>query len=225
MAEWVKKYEGFSSRERMLIVAVLLFVLYFLMDQLLLSGLNTTQQSRQDTLSKLQQERLQLETQITLFSDLSSSDPDKAKKQQVQVLTSDLERLDDSLSKLSVGLIPADELPVMLQQALAQARDLSLIEVQTLPITQLSLQGKVLNKDYSAFKPAADDQPAGVYKHPVAIHVKGSYFDIKRYIEALENLSWRLYWQELNYRVVDYPNAQAILQVYTLSTEEGAFSE
>jgi MSHA biogenesis protein MshJ len=39
----------------------------------------------------------------------------------------------------------------------------------------------------------------------------------------LERLPWRFYWQDLNYSVDHYPNAEVILRVYTLSSEEGLF--
>lgn len=227
LTEWAAKYEALSSRERMLVLAVVVFVLYYLVTLLMWDGLIKTANSQEDTYTKLQQQNQQLSTQLQLFTGLSSSDPDKAKKQQVAALKSELEQLDQSLSNLSVGLIPADQLPLMLQDVLKGAQNLTLTKIETLPISELSLRGNTLERKERAFDAAqpAADEAAGVFKHSVVIDIKGRYFDVKRYVEALENLSWRLYWERLSYSVSDYPTAEARIQVYTLSTEEGVFSE
>ena len=46
---------------------------------------------------------------------------------------------------------------------------------------------------------------------------------VVQFLVALERLPWRFYWQDLNYSVDHYPNAEVILRVYTLSSEEGLF--
>ena len=61
----------------------------------------------------------------------------------------------------------------------------------------------------------------GVYEHVVEMRASGSYFQIIQFLTALEALSWRFYWQRLDYKVTEYPNAEIILRVYTLSSEEG----
>jgi len=102
----------------------------------------------------------------------------------------------------------------------------------------LSLQGEVIepeavddpSSDPSEFQydDAAESnkvETAGVFKHAVVMQLSGGFFETKQFIEALEALPWRLYWDSLEYSVSQYPSAIITLQVYTLSTDEGAFGE
>lgn len=46
--------------------------------------------------------------------------------------------------------------------------------------------------------------------------LKGDYFSIVNYLEKLEQLEWQLYWDKLEYKVMEYPLATATIEFYTL---------
>jgi len=238
MNSWKLRYELLSQRERLLIVSTLVAVIYIAFTFLVFGSLDSTQSTREQELKTLEQQKIQFDAELKLFSSLLNTDPDKAKKQQIRTLKAQMLQIEGSLNRLSVGLIPADELPILLKKVLQQTKTLRLQSIQTLPVSELSLQGEVIepeavddpSSDPSEFQydDAAESnkvETAGVFKHAVVMQLSGGFFETKQFIEALEALPWRLYWDSLEYSVSQYPSAIITLQVYTLSTDEGAFGE
>lgn len=231
MNKWLAKYDGLGRREKLLAIVTVVAVVYMLFTFLVFSPLDQRQAVHEATLQTQAQKTERLNAELTVFSRLLSSDPDQQKRQQIKSIEAQLLQLDTSLSRLSVGLIPAAELPLLLQDVLKRVDKLTLTRLETLPVTELSLQGEVVVKSAEPegqFEDAdgatiAARETAGVYKHAVVMSLSGQYFEVIKYIEALEELPWRLYWDSLGYEVAGYPTADIKLQVYTLSTDEGAF--
>jgi len=66
-----------------------------------------------------------------------------------------------------------------------------------------------------------EERIIGVYKHSVKITLKGEYFSVIAYLQKLEALNWKLFWENIEYQVDRYPGAVVTLEVYTLSTDRG----
>lgn len=57
-----------------------------------------------------------------------------------------------------------------------------------------------------------------LYEHGLVIDMKGQYLHSLDYIKAIENQSWQLYWDEVQYKTTAYPMGELKLKVHTLST-------
>ncbi len=137
-------------------------------------------------------------------------------------MQADISGLENQLQSVSQNLIKADQLPQALQEVLEKTSQLTLLEVKTLPAKELQFVALTTEKNT---QPAAvsEETSAGVFQHVVELRVSGSYSQVVQLLIALEHLPWRFYWQSLDYNVDHYPNAEVILRVYTLSSEEGLF--
>ena len=62
---------------------------------------------------------------------------------------------------------------------------------------------------------------AGIYKHGMRVVFEGDYFKTLVYLQALEAMPWRLYWDSVEYQVLEYPRARVAITVHTLSLDEG----
>lgn len=218
------RIDALSLRERALVFFSIVAMFYMAWNIMLLSPQQSeanrlkTQLGNLDVQLKSKQDELALFTHLTKTGNLSP-----AQKKQ-QALQGELETLNKELSTLSQGLISAEDLPVLLQDVLLNSKGLRLLSVQTLPVESLVLQAEELPDDSSGLDEDYDSEPSsemGVFKHGTALTIKGSYFQVLNYVRALESLPWRFYWDWLNYSVVEYPNAEIEIRVYTLSAEEG----
>lgn len=152
---------------------------------------------------------------------MANVDPDATKKRRIDTLQNDIIKLDDALAELSHGLVAADSLAKVLEDVLLRSTDLTLLKVQTLPVQALELATADTVKAAANSAELTQSVSAGVFKHSVLIRVEGDYFELLGYLQSLEQLSWRFYWDQLNYNVADYPRAVIDVRVYTLSAEEG----
>ena len=208
------RFEQLNPRERMLVLLVLLVVIYGLWSLLLGTVQQKNHAQLQSQLLKLEQDSQTQQRQLSDLKARQGQDPDAELRRQVAQTKLDIKRIDDRLAGLSVGLIPAQALARVLEKVLLQSKSLKLLSLETLPVERLELRDPIVDNNA--------DLSTGVYKHRVRLKVAGNYFEIAKYLVALEQLEWRFYWSELAYEVLQYPSAETVLEVYTLSTERGS---
>ena len=106
--------------------------------------------------------------------------------------------------------LPPRQMAQLLEQMLLQQGELQLQRLET-------LQTKLLNADPK--KPNLVPRHA-VYQHGFAVEFSGSYLATLRYLEALQAMPWRFYWDAVEFQVKDYPGSRVRLQLHTLSLSE-----
>ena len=58
-----------------------------------------------------------------------------------------------------------------------------------------------------------------MHKHGVRLKLQGSFFSVLDFLRKLEQLEWKFFWDAVEFRVVDYPDATVEITVYTISME------
>jgi MSHA biogenesis protein MshJ len=122
--------------------------------------------------------------------------------------------LDRRLSELTEGLIPPAEMAGALRELLRRTPDVSLVKLEALRAEPIFVEEK-------PDAPAESGPPPAVFKHAVVIELRGSYLGILHYVQVVEQLRWRFFWDALEYEVEDHPTARVRLTLYSLSLREG----
>lgn len=209
--QWQSKIDALEIRERGLLLLALTALLYLLWNGMVQSSIEAGNKKLSTKISSLQAQLKALKSEELTLTTMVNVDPDSTKKRRIKNLQNDIVKLDGALSELSHGLVPAEFLAKVLEDVLLRSTDLTLLKVQTLPVQTLELAIADTTKNVSV----------GVFKYSVLIRVEGDYFELLGYLQSLEQLQWRFYWDQLNYNVVEYPRAVIDVRVYTLSAEEG----
>ncbi len=233
---WNAKAEMFDAkpiRERLIVAVLLLAVVWTAFNFTLLAPLEKEKSKLHDRLEAAEREIKKLSTMEMVLTKALSNDPNAQKKKEIDRLEKHLDYLEQNLQTLSVGLIPADELTLALHDVLHSLGSLKLIGMETLAPTQLRLHGAGetileegegsdgVDKNVELDENGKEIEQVGVFKHSVVVALEGKYFDVVGYLTALESLPWKIYWQGIDYEVLAYPKAKVLIEVYTLSTEEG----
>lgn len=69
-----------------------------------------------------------------------------------------------------------------------------------------------------------DHNKMNLYRHGIRIVFEGDYFSTLRFVESVEQLPSRLYWNKLDYVVDKYPIAKVELELNTLSINKDFIS-
>lgn len=64
------------------------------------------------------------------------------------------------------------------------------------------------------------EQSLTLYKHGIKLKLKGSYFKLRDYLSQLEQMQWTFFWQEFDYQLIEYPNSELSIEMYSLSTKK-----
>jgi len=126
-------------------------------------------------------------------------------REQFTQLQRRLEELNAKLVGYTAELIGPAEMAHVLQGVLKEQTNLRLIRMRNLSPRALS---------------TSDDTDTVFYKHGLEIEFEGGYFACLEYLQELEALPWRLYWEVLEIEVLDYPLNRIRLEVSTLSPYE-----
>jgi len=195
------RFDRLSLRERLLILAAVLAVLFVLWDWLLFAPLEVRRHAL-STEVESQQEAIAAAAAVLQSS--IENDPTRNAALQIARTRRDIAALDVQLQSAAVGLLPPERMTAVLQDLLHQRQQVRLVSLRTEAATRL-LQG-----------PA--DQ-GGPYLHPVELVLRGRYLDIVNYLQALEALHWRLYWKTLELDSSAYPNDQVRIEIGTISLD------
>lgn len=222
LLELSEKVDSYSLRERVLLLFCVLAVLIGIWQLAFEMPQERQRTQLEEKLTKISSDQDAQAAQIAALTSAYASGGQKELLAERDALQLQLEILDKELSELSHGLVSAEQLPQILQDVLVSTTQLKLIRVKTLPVEELLLQAisDQVAVD-SAAETSATEVSTGVYKHGVTLKVSGSYFELTEFLQTLEGLEWRFYWDRLDYTVTEYPRAEIEIRVYTLSAEEG----
>jgi MSHA biogenesis protein MshJ len=60
-----------------------------------------------------------------------------------------------------------------------------------------------------------------LYQHNLKIEFMGDYLSTYQYLRFLEEISASFFWDRLRIEQLEWPQAIIVLEIHTLSTEEG----
>lgn len=247
--QWKARFETFAVRERLLMVGAVVAVLYLLWEFGLRKPLSDELkilEARDRVATQVIQTK---EAERAVLTNLATRDPDANLKRELAILKEQLLQSDRDMNELSLGLIAAHRLPLMLHDVLKQSRGIQLQSITSLPVQELTIETEDEEKSSTGepvtlepIEPSAqgDDRENSekstdgsnesildlrLYRHGVAISFHGSFMEITAFLARLEGAPWQFYWDSLEYEVNGYPNAKALLRVFTLSTERGVLDD
>ncbi|MEI8055477.1 MAG: hypothetical protein WCH10_05730 [bacterium] len=122
----------------------------------------------------------------------------------------------------------------LVKQLIESQQKIANIETQSLNATPTSNDIMITNSTVtSMFKSLLEKQQGivlkGLYNHPnqpiddtaafkqkISMVFNGNYLSTHEYLRSVEGLKWMIFWDELQYTVTEYPNAEIKLTVYTI---------
>lgn len=197
--------DAMSLRERAMVAATVLAVLWAAWDGLLMSPLNALEQARQEQLASLTAQVADLNRSIQLTATGRSVDPDTAARRELARLRSEIAALDRELDQLTANLVEPSEMARLLEALLVETAKLEFVGMTTQPAQPISAEGA----------------ESGLYRHGLTLRVRGNYLDALRYVEALERLRWRFFWESVEVAVDRHPVSDIRISVFTLGDREG----
>jgi MSHA biogenesis protein MshJ len=144
-----------------------------------------------------------------------------------RALEARLAQLDAQLTAAAQGYVAPEKVADLVGELIARQQGLTLISLRNLPVRSLAVRARVdgaaelPRADASVGQHAAAQVPElrdrGPFLHPVELEFSGDYPSIVRYLQALEQLPFRLHWERLELRILRYPDNHVRLVIGALS--------
>ena len=210
--------EALSVRERALVLLVSMAIIYAVWDGLLFSKQEQHYQhllSKQQRFFEQQQARdvaIAKTTAILVAKQRTVEQNKQAINQAQQSLQATKLQLDSVLNRL----VPPTKITELLRSLLLQTHGLRLLSLSNEAVENISLK----NSNEQQAEQPNNAVTTLLYKHSTTLKLSGNYQQLYQYLSSLESSEWGLYWDMLDYKVIDYPRAEISIKVHTISTDE-----
>lgn len=223
----IERLDQMSLRERGLIFAVGVVLIYCLWQVLLMDPLVARARAAEQRLNGAREKILAVDQAGAAIV----QDPAVGAAVRNKVLQRRLGELDQELERMAQGYVSPGKMTAMLREVLANQHGLRLISLKNLPTKSLSdaaaatpatASNAAAAGDTSAgaaalAMPAVDAKDRGPFLHPVEIVVEGDYASIVAYLHSLEALPYEMHWDRVELDVHDYPNNRVRIVIGPLS--------
>ena len=205
---WIDRIDALELRERVLLLAATVAVVFLSVDSVGLQPTLKAQQVTEERISELEMKLGALRQQAMLLSYKTDEDTLAARYQSRDTLAAELAALDARLGDQLGALVEPAQAAELLEQMLTRHRGLK--------ITSLRASAEPLEE-----VAGNANQAAKLGRYQLDLVLEGGYLDLMRYLEALESMPWKFFWQTVDFRVNEYPRAVSRLQLYTLGAQDG----
>lgn len=165
-----------------------------------------------DEIAANERQTRELERSLADLQEQQANPQQQDLNQQIRRLESDIERTNEAIAAVTDDLISPDQMVRVIRRLLDRESGLRITSLETLPVT--TTQGRTSEQ--------ADGTE--LYRHAIQLELEGSFNATARYIRALENSEWRIYWENMVFEIDQYPRGKVSIRLYTLSSEEGWLS-
>jgi MSHA biogenesis protein MshJ len=196
--------ERFSVRERVMILLCLVLLLASISYGVQWSLGWTDNRELRNQITTLETQTTSNQNTLLAMEQMSSDPQLQTLVLQNERLREQIRDLDDRISGITDILIPPDTMANLLRELLGNT-DMTLVSFRALPS-----------------QPVAQEEAASgsLYRHRLDIELTGSFSALTQYLQTIEGLQWRLFWDELSVETRDYPILRIRLKVHTLSDQE-----
>lgn len=210
--EYSDKFLTVTPREQYLILATGLVVICFTFFNFVIDGKLIEIESLEKKITQDKASINSLTTTVSILEQSLNSDPNVEINKQIAQYENKMQQVDSELLLLTSDLITPIQMRHALVDLLKADKSVSLLAFDAITAESLNLA-----KDDEAESP---EETLSLYKHGLRLKLKGNYFSLRDYLQKIEALEWKFFWQNFDYQLVEYPNSELVIEMYSLSTKK-----
>ncbi|MCU7834422.1 MAG: hypothetical protein KZQ83_04130 [gamma proteobacterium symbiont of Taylorina sp.] len=221
-----------TRRERILVLLGILSVLYMIWDTFLMTPIQMTQKKLNGERLTIQKQLSELEVRNILATGLLKNNNNEKFIKAIAQVKGKINELDNTIKAQLKDQVPDELMVSMLGDLLQKHQGLELLFIHNSPAEPLKKEDDT--EDNSQKKNQQKNKPVksidkkinalGVFMHPLDIELQGSYLDILNYLIELENMGWKIFWDQVQLNVLEYPRVRVHIKVHTFSLKDGWLS-
>ncbi|EKD92090.1 MAG: hypothetical protein ACD_29C00194G0003 [uncultured bacterium] len=208
---WIEKiesiYDAFDSRKKIITIigsCFFLFLVWYLFFNLFLGGFFI----KTADLDVQQKQVALLKQQMQMYKEKETAEKNPALLTEEKNKAAELQKLINQINFSKNKLISSDKLSNGLRELLHENQGLNLISLASLPE-----------------EPIEPKSSTSLYRASFEMIVKGNYFQILKYLQQMEKYRAYVYWEEIKYKTIHYPDAEIYLKFYILTSKKGEKNE
>lgn len=214
----VAKVDAMALRERVMVFAAAAFLVVLLINTWLFEPLFARHKKLSAQIVQLQERMRVDQASIEALVRARQDDAHSPLRDRIKQLQQQISAGEIYLNSRRDRLVPPQQMGELLEQMLSRNGRVQLVALETLAVTPLIETAPAQSPD-GAEAVRASPRERQVYKHGVRVVLHGSYADLLQYLEAVERLKTQMLWGEVKMEVLQHPEVELTLTLYTLSLE------
>lgn len=213
--------KSLSVKERIGIVLAAGAVIYALWDFLLMQPMVAREKLLQTDIEQKNHEIMSLSDQIQTLANNEEDKKNELNRQRLESVIKQLEITDQKLVEITANLIAPEQMAEVLETLLIKTHGLKvrgLHGLGAMPFPE-NTQNEQEVSEKKIEQNAQADMPQA-WRHGLRLEFSGSYHATLEYLQVLEALNWKFYWESIELEVDEYPNVNTAIKVYTLSLDK-----
>lgn len=216
----IDRFGALNTRERVLVLIALFAVAYQVGTLVVFDRQFEQIESLNAQIARDNNAILAVNQQINAAVTRVPDDPNQHLREEIAERRLTMQTLRADLQAAADDLISPRDMARLLEELLLQEPELALVRLNTLDSRPLLTDEPATTANATA----AVDMRTGVlgvlHRHGFDLEFTGGYLTTLRYLETLESLPWRFFWDSVEYEVIDYPESVVRLRLHTLSLSE-----
>lgn len=209
--EWLLKRE---PRERLVLFVGGFLIIYFIWYLFLMRPLLTKKEKFISEISAQELQRTTIDSQIKIKLVNIKDSLFANKLNQKNEVSAKIQDIQKQLGKLKPLLIRRNDMTDLSRDLLKQKSDsIYIVNIDKLPPVPWQ-PSEIEHSDY------LNIVTSDIYLYAMSIEFQSDYFNTIDFIKKLEKLPWYIYWDSLDYKVLEYPKANVKLKFHVLSDEK-----
>lgn len=230
LGQWLEPYRtlaarvsALSQRERTVLMLAVVTVTYAMFDLFFLGPAEVERKIVRQQIDTTSRNIAELSRQMLELAALRSRDPNQPQRQRFLLLNQQTADLRGQIQQLSQNLVSPQGMTGILRRVLNSHQGLELVRLEDEPPQRISLvpAGESKSADPVEARGSQTPELPVLYRHTLVLTLRGDFVTTLRFLDAIETMPERLYWESLEYQVEEYPKAMIRIRISTLSLREG----
>lgn len=207
----MKSVDALSLRERIFVLAAMLMVLGAIWQAAFNGPLTARSEAAQQSIAATTQRMRQLDEAI----EIAASGLDGGISGRAEVLQSLREAVaarEEEVRVFTSDLVDPAQMRLVVENLIKRQSSLELVRTHNVPAAPLL--------DPNDEDAQLEGEEPNLYLHGLVIELEGSYLDVVDYLEAIEQLPWRIFFSRIDLESLEHPKLRITLELNTLSLEE-----
>lgn len=207
--QYTQRFDAQTLRERSLVAVTLLGLLCFVWWSYFVEPMTESIEARHADNLRVAEQVKQTRAVVRDVRQRIAAGVYQEKEQQLARLGQELNAVEFKLREETVELIDPEKMLQLMTQLVYRESKLKL----------MSLRRREVKPAIPREEGESTEEPA-IYRHVLEIELSGKYADMLDYMQTLEQLDWKLLWDEIEILSDEHPAIKLKLVMSTLSTRK-----
>jgi MSHA biogenesis protein MshJ len=217
--ELIEKFDALALRLRIMFTVSVVAILMLIFDMMWFAPNQQTVERTKKAIETTTSQQAEMVEMQRAYNQTVLNKRNDPKHQKLLLIESQLSDVRQQLTDKTVNLVKPEDMAKVIKAIIQSTNSLEIQSLSKMATLEISSEADANSSPEEVSD--QDDNQIKLYRHTMKIVLQGKYSSTHQFLEALENMKKKVGFDHFEYVVNDYPDADIVLTVSTLSLNRG----